>query len=73
MELIVLLVHRRWKYNHWEMKGLPLRCELGPKDAEGQCIVAVRRDTGAWTSTSAPSMAVDVSRMFTSPQLLCDV
>lgn len=35
-----------WKYNHWELKGLPLRCELGPKDMENQTVVLVRRDTG---------------------------
>ena len=36
-----------WKYNHWELKGVPLRCELGPRDMEaGNCVV-VRRDTGA--------------------------
>lgn len=21
-----------WKYNHWELKGIPLRLEYGPKD-----------------------------------------
>lgn len=21
-----------WKYSHWEMKGVPLRIEIGPKD-----------------------------------------
>ncbi|MEW5303570.1 MAG: hypothetical protein WDW36_006249 [Sanguina aurantia] len=35
-----------WKYNHWELKGLPIRCELGPKDMENSCVVLVRRDTG---------------------------
>jgi prolyl-tRNA synthetase len=36
-----------WKYNHWELKGVPLRVEFGPRDMEaGQCVV-VRRDTGA--------------------------
>lgn len=36
-----------WKYNHWELKGVPLRCEFGPRDMEaGHCVV-VRRDTGA--------------------------
>lgn len=35
-----------WKFAEWEMKGVPLRIELGPKDIEkGQC-VAVRRDSG---------------------------
>lgn len=35
-----------WKYNHWELKGVPIRIELGPKDmGKGACMVA-RRDTG---------------------------
>ncbi|XP_050316358.1 bifunctional glutamate/proline--tRNA ligase [Anthonomus grandis grandis] len=35
-----------WKFNHWELKGVPIRIELGPKDIEKNEIVAVRRDTG---------------------------
>jgi prolyl-tRNA synthetase len=35
-----------WKYNHWELKGVPLRIELGPKDLEKQQVRCVRRDTG---------------------------
>ncbi len=35
-----------WKFAEYEMKGVPLRVEIGPKDMEkGQCVVA-RRDTG---------------------------
>ena len=35
-----------WKYAEYEMKGVPLRVEIGPKDMEkGQCVIA-RRDTG---------------------------
>ncbi len=35
-----------WKFSEYEMKGVPLRLELGPRDlAQGQCL-AVRRDTG---------------------------
>ena len=35
-----------YKFNDWEMRGVPLRIELGPKDIEnGKCIL-VRRDTG---------------------------
>ena len=34
-----------YKFNDWEMRGVPLRIELGPKDIEnGKCII-VRRDT----------------------------
>ncbi|XP_023034416.1 bifunctional glutamate/proline--tRNA ligase isoform X2 [Drosophila willistoni] len=35
-----------WKFNHWELKGVPIRIEVGPKDLKAQQIVAVRRDTG---------------------------
>ncbi len=35
-----------WKFNYWELKGVPLRIEIGPKDIEKQQIVLVRRDTG---------------------------
>lgn len=33
-----------WKFSQWEMKGVPLRIEVGPRDLEqGQCVL-VRRD-----------------------------
>jgi bifunctional glutamyl/prolyl-tRNA synthetase len=35
-----------WKYNHYELKGVPIRVELGPKDLQKNQFVAVRRDTG---------------------------
>ncbi|CAB3368587.1 Hypothetical predicted protein [Cloeon dipterum] len=35
-----------WKFNHWELKGVPIRVELGPKDLKQGQLVAVRRDTG---------------------------
>ncbi len=35
-----------WKFSEYELQGIPLRVEIGPRDMEkGQC-VAVRRDTG---------------------------
>ncbi len=34
-----------WKFNEWEMKGVPLRLEIGPKDIEKQQVVLARRDT----------------------------
>lgn len=36
-----------WKFNHWELKGVPVRLEVGPKDMQQKQCVAVRRDTGA--------------------------
>ncbi|XP_062275779.1 bifunctional glutamate/proline--tRNA ligase [Scomber scombrus] len=35
-----------WKFNHWELKGVPIRLEVGPKDMQQRQFVAVRRDTG---------------------------
>ncbi|XP_036984222.2 bifunctional glutamate/proline--tRNA ligase isoform X1 [Artibeus jamaicensis] len=35
-----------WKFNHWELKGVPIRLEVGPRDMKSCQFVAVRRDTG---------------------------
>ena len=32
-----------WKYNHWELRGVPLRLEIGPKDIEKDQVRAVSR------------------------------
>ncbi|KYH28132.1 MULTISPECIES: proline--tRNA ligase [Clostridium] len=34
-----------WKFNEYEMKGIPVRLEVGPKDIENNQVVLVRRDT----------------------------
>ncbi len=34
-----------WKFNEWEMKGVPIRIEVGPKDIAKNQVVIVRRDT----------------------------
>ncbi len=38
-----------WKFNEWEMKGVPLRIEIGPRDIENGQVVLVRRDNGEKT------------------------
>ncbi len=35
-----------WKFNDWEMKGVPLRIEIGPKDLEKGEVTIARRDSG---------------------------
>ncbi len=35
-----------WKFSDWEMKGIPLRIEIGPKDLDKKQVVIVRRDNG---------------------------
>lgn len=35
-----------WKYNHWELKGVPIRLEMGPKDFEKDQVVMIKRNSG---------------------------
>src|SRR5439155_4477092 len=34
-----------WKFSEWELRGVPLRLELGPKDIEKSSVFVARRDT----------------------------
>ena len=34
-----------WKFNQWELKGVPVRIEVGPRDVKNGQVVMVRRDT----------------------------
>jgi prolyl-tRNA synthetase len=45
-----------YKYNDWEMRGVPLRIEVGPRDVAQGAVVMARRDTG----DKAPVMLGDV-------------
>jgi prolyl-tRNA synthetase len=36
-----------WKFNEWELKGVPLRVEIGPRDVQNNSVVLVRRDNRA--------------------------
>ena len=56
-----------WKFAQYEMKGVPLRLEIGPKDMEKQQCCAARRDTGekcfiplAELETAVPSLLQDI-------------
>ncbi len=35
-----------WKFNEWELKGVPIRLEIGPRDIEKNSVVVARRDNG---------------------------
>jgi len=51
-----------FKFAEWEMKGVPLRLELGPRDvAAGQAVI-VRRDNGAKKSAPLEGIAEAVER-----------
>ena len=34
-----------WKFAEWELRGVPLRIEIGPKDIEKSQVMVARRDT----------------------------
>src|SRR5206468_6117460 len=34
-----------WKFAEWELRGVPLRLEIGPKDIEKSAVLLARRDT----------------------------
>jgi prolyl-tRNA synthetase len=42
-----------WKFNEWELKGVPLRVELGPRDIQAGQAVLVSRDSGAKRAVKA--------------------
>lgn len=42
-----------WKFNDWEMRGVPIRMEIGPKDLHNNSRLLVRRDNGAKASQPA--------------------
>ena len=45
-----------WKFAEYEMKGIPLRIEVGPRDIEAGVCVAARRDTGEKITISLDSL-----------------
>ena len=55
-----------WKFAEYEMKGIPLRLELGPKDIEKNQCVLVRRDSGEKTFVSLDGIEDTVASMLDS-------
>src|SRR3954471_23045627 len=52
-----------WKFSEWELRGVPVRLEIGPKDLEKQQVVLVRRDTRSKTPTPMEGLAASVQRL----------
>ncbi|WP_418453799.1 proline--tRNA ligase [Allofournierella sp.] len=52
-----------WKFSQWEMKGVPLRLELGPKDIEKNQCVLVRRDTREKYFVSLDELETEIPRL----------
>ena len=52
-----------WKFSQHEMRGVPLRLELGPRDIGSSCCVLVRRDTGEKTTVPLDSLEETVETL----------
>ncbi|MBW3019462.1 proline--tRNA ligase [Candidatus Woesearchaeota archaeon] len=52
-----------WKFNEWELKGVPIRIEVGPKDVEKNQAVLVRRDTGKKETVKMTAVAKRVEEL----------
>lgn len=49
-----------WKFNDWELKGVPLRLEYGPKDAAKSVVSFARRDTGEKGTIAIADIATEI-------------
>ncbi len=52
-----------WKFSEYEMKGVPLRVEIGPRDLENNSAVIVRRDTREKIFVSLDELSVKVGEV----------
>jgi len=52
-----------YKFNEWEMKGIPIRIEIGPKDLEKKEVVVVRRDSGKKESVKIKDLKKRVEKL----------
>jgi prolyl-tRNA synthetase len=57
-----------WKYAEWELRGVPLRLEIGPKDIEKGQVVLVRRDTREKVATPLDQLETRVEELLASIQ-----
>jgi len=49
-----------WKFNEWEVKGVPVRIELGPRDLEKHQVMVARRDTSEKQALELTAIADEV-------------
>jgi prolyl-tRNA synthetase len=57
-----------FKFNHWELRGVPLRVELGPRDLDAGTAAVFRRDLGLRESRGLATLAADVPRQLDAVQ-----
>jgi prolyl-tRNA synthetase len=53
-----------WKFNQWELKGVPVRIEIGPRDLKQQQVTIARRDTYQKTAVKEEDVLATVETLF---------
>jgi len=57
-----------WKFNEWEMKGVPTRIEIGPRDMAAAQVIVSRRDTGGKAVVKMANLSQEMVRILESIQ-----
>lgn len=52
------------KFYDWELRGVPLRAEIGPKEIDNKTVVLARRDTGERVEVKIDRLIEEVKRLF---------
>ena len=57
-----------WKYNEWELRGVPVRMEVGPRDVKNESVMLVRRDNRAKESVKVEALQTRLPEMLEEVQ-----
>jgi prolyl-tRNA synthetase len=57
-----------WKFAEWELRGVPLRLEIGPKDIEKSAVLVARRDTREKQSLSMEGLPARIRELLEEVQ-----
>lgn len=57
-----------FKYNYWELRGVPVRIEVGPRDLDTGVVIVARRDTGEKETVAIAAAAARVAALQTEIQ-----
>src|SRR5687768_16999018 len=57
-----------WKFNEWELRGVPVRLEIGPKDIEKSQVVLARRDTRVKSFVPMAGLGAQVEELLAAIQ-----
>ena len=57
-----------YKFSEWELKGVPIRLEIGPRDVEADQVVAVDRSTGEKQTLSSSKVIANMSKLLDAVQ-----